>query len=141
MVTQHCCNLSLSDPENKSFKALALSVSSTIKIPSFSRGGIELFEFGAMTDFKMRNQFLEERMPDLSLLAILSLCDCFESPIELITLFLICLNLTQCSLKLVRLAFLNALLRFLICRLISELIHAGSSGLIRVFLLRIMFVI
>ena len=75
VVTQHHCHLLLSDLEKK----LALSASSTINIPSFSRGGIELFKFGAMTDFKGRHQSLEERVPDLSVLAILSLCDCFES--------------------------------------------------------------
>ena len=55
VVTQHRCHLLFSDLETKLFKKLALSASSTINIPSFTRGGIELFEFGAMTDFKVRH--------------------------------------------------------------------------------------
>ena len=81
-----------------------------------------------MTDFKVCHQSLEERVPDLSVLAILSLCDCFESLIKLITLFLSCLNLTQCPLKLVRLAFFTLSYK-------PAYLHAGSSELKRVFLL------
>ena len=103
-------------------------------MPSFSNGGIEFLELGAITFFNVRHQSLEESVSVLSLSAILSLSACFDSLIKFITLFLRCRNLTQLSCKLVRLAFLNALLRFLINRLISGFIHAGSSGLIRVFL-------
>lgn len=118
----------------KSFKTLAFSVSLSVTIPSFSNGGIEFLEFGAITFFSVCHQSLEESVSVLSLSAILSLSACFDSLIKFITLFLRCLNLTQLSCKLVCLAFLYALFRFLIICLNLGFIHAGSSGLIRVFL-------
>ena len=117
----------------KSFKTIAFSVSSSITMNSFSSGGIVLFEFRAITYFKIRHQSIEDRVFDISLSATLFLSNCFKSLIVLVTLFLKSLKLTQCSCKLVCFTFL----RFRISYFISELIHAGLSGLMRVFLLGI----
>ena len=64
--------------EKKSFKTLAFSVSSSVTMPSFSNGGVEFLELGAITFFNVRHQSLEETVSVLSLSAILSLSACFD---------------------------------------------------------------
>ena len=102
--------------------------------PSFSKGGIDVFEFGAMKDFKIVHHCLEDKESDLSLLDSDTKYAFLDSLIIETTLLRRRLNLSQWFCKLVCFALRYALLRFRICLFIAVVIHGGSDGRIITFL-------
>ena len=107
----------------KSFNIFVLAASSVIDNPLCSRGGRDCLELGEITDLRVRHQSLDDNDPVFNLFAILFLCDSLASLIYLVISFLRFLNLFQCCRMPDRLAFLYALFRFLIRRLMPELIQ------------------
>ena len=90
-----------------------------------------------MICLSVAHQSREESVSDLSFSESLSKNAFLEFRRTAIVLFLSFLNLDQCASKLVRLACLYALLRFLMYCFRCVVIQGGSDGLIRIVLLGI----